>query len=1170
MVDPISDTVISAIFKGIWNRMRANRLSVFIRDLFNRSKMNAEVKSLVKFARARVLNRNVFDQATFDQILSLNEEYIIRWVINIDNDYRGDIENFQFPKIWREEATQNVKLLFEEFYRELTTEKQSTMSIGNLNVLSSISSIFNSGVEAGGSAFLDNVEVMLKVGKVLTARSELLEENNKVVRDIAIPVEHKYKVLCKIADTFLLTGESTDQTDAVKYLDQAVQYTTNEIDKLRLQALSMLLIGKFNQAKGAILQALAIRPDDKKCILTQINILVGNQEYEAAVEVLEKYKDLIQDSYVELKVWMLMKSGGGAEVVEEYGLSEFSNESYDLSIFIASVVHDTIEGEIQANGQVPEESILLIRRSVERLTQAIEHLDPELPGKLGRCYTIRGSFNGLLQKYPEADADYKQALAFENNPSNLIFHLAVTELQMGEYQNALQYIRDPQSSTSSDEHKNLLECEILLEMGDAETVLQLAEEYGAKTEIQSYKSKYMGVRIKALTRLMKTTRAEEELEIFESEYPDSPDLLVTKLQQVIRFKSFEGFLSQNTNISAGGSPIERRFSELLLAEIYLRSQRNDLLGTAISLLEKYKNKYLDDSANRLLVQGYFDSRDYANCITLCNDILEESGYEEYYNQFIAASYYASQHIEQALVIYTELLRENPSSHVYIANYAMCKFRLGEYDQAYDALRQAEMNLSGSEKDLIFLSSVYQGVKAHEKAIEFAYRAIEVAPGDANVHLYYINAIQIAGNFIRDIDNKYVTKFQDCMGKFSARFPDNKSLQSMSVPENPEAFKAQISDILQDEEIARNNLESIYMSNRIPLSILAKARGRSIIETWNGVIQEGSLKLWMQTGAQNEVREDNNCARNAVEIVLDTPSLLLLKQLDLFNLVLAQYRKIYVHQSFLDEISNMMRITQMSITSGHMTVWSKGGKVFRSEISADRVQQNYDYLQDLISVIVSSKQIEVVGDTLKGEHTIDHDLRETMVRSFDTTSAAIVIMAIEMQKPFYSDDHGLRRFVGFSGSNKSFNTYSFLSVLRDEGKIDEERFNDCVLELITLGYHFVPVDAKLLMYALEKHSFVVNPETLLPFNTLKHQDNALQNLMNVSVMFLKILWKDAPVREDRTKWTDILLSNITFNRDGVKILAFLQNKYTEILHPLLEPVIGKDFKYVLEQWLNVRV
>jgi predicted nucleic acid-binding protein len=376
-------------------------------------------------------------------------------------------------------------------------------------------------------------------------------------------------------------------------------------------------------------------------------------------------------------------------------------------------------------------------------------------------------------------------------------------------------------------------------------------------------------------------------------------------------------------------------------------------------------------------------------------------------------------LEKASQLFKDLFEKYPDSLQYIVYYGMCRFRLGKDRDAkiaFDAVR----NRVKETADLITLAGGYEFIGDWETALDLTFRALESDPHNPQAHLVFISTFlkQEQANG-QEPGKKYITAYQKSIGEFNTRFPEEKALQGFEVKDGD------ISPILKViDQMAEtiDNATNLYKESQAPMAIVPRLTGKKSFDVWAAFTQMSGVGIKISFGAPDEMKTEiatlEECQGGS--IVIDIYPLFLLAHLDQLELLPRIFKKIFVHQSVMDELTETINDRKISVRTGVSTLAKIDGHHQMAKISPEQIQKTLDLLEKIRTFISSNPSVEVWGfsqDKLKEERII--------VNALCKSTRDSVLLAQELNVPFYCDDRILRVVANKDMGSSLFHRRCFL-------------------------------------------------------------------------------------------------------------------------------------------------
>ncbi len=219
----------------------------------------------------------------------------------------------------------------------------------------------------------------------------------------------------------------------------------------------------------------------------------------------------------------------------------------------------------------------------------------------------------------------------------------------------------------------------------------------------------------------------------------------------------------------------------------------------------------------------------------------------------------------------------------------------------------------------------------------------------------------------------------------------------------------------------------------------------------------------------------------------------------------------------------------------LSVYKENGQYFRREITEEDLDKREEFVNSIVSFIRSS--CEVVPSP--GELEISQDKIETLTLWLGQPSLAAVVTAQTQKLPLYSDDQRLRAVAKGEFGVDGFCTQSLVSDLCDRRFLTQDQRNKLVVNLTTLNYHFVFMDASDVVWALEETGAAATPEVRNLFERLQGDQCDEDPAINLVAEVLKKVWLEKPILRSKPWIMHFALTCLLVGRPPARVLRKLE-------------------------------
>lgn len=402
--------------------------------------------------------------------------------------------------------------------------------------------------------------------------------------------------------------------------------------------------------------------------------------------------------------------------------------------------------------------------------------------------------------------------------------------------------------------------------------------------------------------------------------------------------------------------------------------------------------------------------------------------------------------------------------------------------------------------------------------------------------------------ILEIKSKYVEAFQDSIDSFNERFIREKGLQKIKVGKD---FK-NIFKILDDISQRASMVTDFYKQRKLTIGAMSKLLGRDLFDTWSGFISISDLSLICATGTFEEQKREEEIINQTQKVIIDLIGLFTLTHLDCLDLLSKLFQEVYVSQSCLDEIIQIIGSEGIH-KRGYMTVGKYQNGYIKGEITSENVQKNIDFLNKIKDFLINNtNKIGFKKPLIFSEQVLRQMLG---VSSLDTLK-----IAKENNLPLYSDDKYLRELGFFESKIEGFSIQTLLQKSLKENLINEDEYNEKITKLVLSKYSFIFISAQTLLHSVTKSEYDLNSqETISLLQTIESVDTSIESALNVLSHFVKLIWMQPLLFNKKIQYLDLSLRTLTKKRGIINTVG----KFKEYIRRIFPSMLYYQMQEVLE-------
>jgi len=921
-------------------------------------------------------------------------------------------------------------------------------------------------------------------------------------------------------------------------------------------ALSKLLKGKPDEGLPIIISALEKNPNDDDLVSVKANILHGLKKYSELIPFLRSKGKIVLIHWYEGFDRMDRKDYDGALASFEAVL-RIEPKNYRAMMLVAQNVMVGMQSVVRNNplpaDKIPPEvkgkflrAIECLKDAVEILKKAEQKTDLEMAySNLSGCYVAIGENNEAIKTADEATVlDPNSAVPFLNK--------GIAQLKRGNFQDAIESFGTYKNLGGGDfdADRHIAFCSLRVgELGDAEKIIAKRLENDQRLDLDIAE-----LAVDLYSRKLDNEKLIPLLRRLETEFPEDPQALRIRSSYLQR-RGIEGVEALIRKALANA----KTTSDKILAEIDLADFYYDLKDyeRAAEIYKKYINAEEGNQATQRYAECLYSLGRYGALIEWINTLglkAKESPYvvqaEAYANLYLG-------NLDAASKIFKVLSEKNQGGIQHLVFYGMCQFRLGREDEtknAYDAVK----NRVTSTQDLVMLAEAYGGIGEWKTAVELAFKALENDPNNPKAHLAFIFTFlrreQAEGE---DFEEKHIKAFQESIGEFNKRFPKETALRGFEIKDNDFSEILKLVDQMVE---TTDNATNLYRDSKAPMAFVPRITGKRPFDIWAAFTSMPDVGIRMSFGAPDELPMEMSTIESAAgsSIVVDIYPLFFLGYFDRLDLITKYFKKAYVHQSLVDELTETIEDRKISSRKGMTVIGKAGGKHQMDKIPPEQVKKALDLLEKIKVFLTTSDGVEIRG--LSREQPKEE---QDIINALHESTRDGILLSKELGIPFYCDDRILRTVLQREQNIRSFSTQGFFLAAQKAGLLTpEERFG-LQEELINFNYCYISINAAFVLTRLQKTSYRTEHFEKI-ISALVRKETTIQSLgaMLADLFFAMILDNSINITAKLKAFSYILRAAMpNHNLDALEegVFVDLQKRVSPEQHGKLRDMIKLAFQ-----------
>ena len=265
--------------------------------------------------------------------------------------------------------------------------------------------------------------------------------------------------------------------------------------------------------------------------------------------------------------------------------------------------------------------------------------------------------------------------------------------------------------------------------------------------------------------------------------------------------------------------------------------------------------------------------------------------------------------------------------------------------------------------------------------------------------------------IIDIKSKYTHAFQESFRKYEYLFPLDQGMGHITLDDSDdiddkERFE-QMFKMIDQRQDKINKIKELYKEKDLTIGTFTRLVGSNSLDTWGTLMGNRDLGIRCRIDDFEErKRVLNLLSQSNPKLAVDIISLMTLHCLDVADIVVSTFGKLYIAQSTIDEIQSVIieREGMWSKREG-MIVGKEGNQYVKQIINPEEMKQGIEYLKDIIHWIRENCEV--------GEATAGSEMNQLRRRELnDRLQQHFLDTALLASQPgclLFSDDGRLRHY-----------------------------------------------------------------------------------------------------------------------------------------------------------------
>ena len=422
--------------------------------------------------------------------------------------------------------------------------------------------------------------------------------------------------------------------------------------------------------------------------------------------------------------------------------------------------------------------------------------------------------------------------------------------------------------------------------------------------------------------------------------------------------------------------------------------------------------------------------------------------------------------------------------------------------------------------------------------------------------------------IREIQNKYVYRFQNCTGQWQVRFPGLPDIQSVKLAQvagesaSPELEFSGILKYVDERHKHVSQVHQIYRENLLPLHFFGDHFGTTAFEALSHLATTLDMSVRCCSGSSEEREHATKIFRSCNKIVLDMSAISTLVLLDRIDILSCQVIDFVVSQSTVNELRQMIA-NQAWFNSADT------GVLVKTEAGHDFVERTEEQKEAYINELRHIVQVLEVNCKIESCNSLaamEPEKRETLVKAIGRYGAETILLSTVPGAVLWTDDFVLAMLAREEYAVSRVWTQFVIAACVELGVVELEVFLDASAKLLGYGYYFTSANPQILGQAGIISEWKVDSWPLSQVLSVFAEESIdLVQILQLAAGFLRLLHQEPILPQTKVNITVKILEHIANRTGGIEGIKSL-HKALPIIFSV--NVVGlADATKTIEAWLK---
>ena len=308
--------------------------------------------------------------------------------------------------------------------------------------------------------------------------------------------------------------------------------------------------------------------------------------------------------------------------------------------------------------------------------------------------------------------------------------------------------------------------------------------------------------------------------------------------------------------------------------------------------------------------------------------------------------------------------------------------------------------------------------------------------------------------VKEVKHRYVWLLHDILHTHSTRFPQSRSMGSMTMRDGD---VQPVLDMARQHQRHGLDISRAYRDLSLPLEALAAINHVSVLQVAELIPQHGGeIRTCLGEEGERQAAEGACAQARGKGAVLDTLTAWCAHHLGLLEPMRGFFGTLAVPQTTIDELVEMRAKEEMHVGREYMTLGYEGDQAVRQVHTPEDTQRRMGMFSETLEALRSACEV------LPVEGTDDPELARLLHREVVESILDPLLVARQAGRLLLSDDLHLRQLAASQGFAQGAWLQAAARTMLAEGMLDPMSYALCVARLASLRHGHVSLDGDVLL------------------------------------------------------------------------------------------------------------